>query len=172
MKDVLLLTLGTGVGSGLILGGHLRRGAHSSGSELGLAAIPSPHRDGYVSLESLCSPGALMRILGDPRGKLFERAKGGDEEARSLIGQMYEYLGLAIANTHVLLDLELVLLAGGLARSGAVLREGVQTAFEHICPRDLQFDLRIELAGLSPDTGGVIGAACLWFEETGLLQRI
>jgi len=172
LRDVLLLTLGTGVGGGLMLGGHLRRGAHSSAAEIGLTQVPGTGEEDYVSLESLSSPGALMRELGDPRGHLFERAASGDRKAKALIEQMFRYLGLAVANAHILLDLELVLLAGGLSRSGVVLRDGLRAAFARICPLELQFGLRIDLAALNPDEGGVIGAACLWFEEQGSLQRL
>lgn len=172
LGDVLLLTLGTGVGGGLILGGRLRRGAHSSAAEIGLTQVPGAGTKAYVSLESLSSPGAFMRELGDPRGHLFERAATGDRKAKALIEQMYQYLGMAVANAHILLDLELVLLAGGLSRSGEVLRDGVRSAFARICPSELQLGLRIEMAALHPDEGGVIGAACLWFEEDGSLQRL
>ncbi|MCJ7569435.1 MAG: ROK family protein [Anaerolineales bacterium] len=173
MSDVLLLTLGTGVGGGLLLGGILRRGAHSSGCEMGLMVVPGLQGAGYVTLESLAAPGAIMRRLGEPRGMLFEYAEAeGDDEAISLIEQMYEYLGMTIANVHILLDLELVLLAGGLAGSGQMLCDAVQRSFERICPKNLQFGLRIELANLPPNAGGVIGAACLWFENEGHLPRI
>jgi glucokinase len=170
-RDVLLLTLGTGIGGGLLLDGRLRRGAHSSGSEIGQGMISGPTGE-YRSLEELASPGAMMRRLGEPRGMLFDRASSGDDQAQALIAEMYELLGLSIANAHILLDLELVLLAGGLARSGTVLRDGVKEAFARICPAQLQFGLQIELADLPPDEGGVIGAACLWFEEEKLLPRM
>jgi len=172
LRDVLLLTLGTGVGGGLLLGGRVRRGAHSSAAEIGLTQVPGTGEKKYVSLESLSSPGALMRELGDPRGHVFERAASGDRKANALIEQMYEYLGMAVANAHILLDLELVLLAGGLSRSGEVLRDGLRAAFARICPPELQLGLRIEMAALHPDQGGVIGAACLWFEEKSSLQRL
>ncbi len=113
-----------------------------------------------------------MRQLEDPRGHLFDRAAKGDGKAQALILQMNEYLGMAVANAHILLDLELVILAGGLSNSGPILREGVRESFERICPKELQLGLRIELAGLSPDQGGVIGAACMWFEEEGSLVRL
>ena len=172
LRDVLLLTLGTGVGGGLMLAGHIRRGAHSSAAEIGLTQVPRTDARGYFSLESLSSPGALMRELGEPRGQLFDRAASGDRKASALIEQMYEYLGMAVTNAHVLLDLELVLLAGGLSRSGVVLRDGLRSAFAKICPPELQLGLRIELAALAPDEGGVIGAACMWFEEQGSLPRL
>ncbi len=172
LRDVLLLTLGTGVGGGLMLGGKVRRGARSSAAEMGLTQVPVFPGPAFVSLESLSSPGALMRQLEDPRGHLFDRAAKGDGKAQALILQMNEYLGMAVANAHILLDLELVILAGGLSNSGPILREGVRESFERICPKELQLGLRIELAGLSPDQGGVIGAACMWFEEEGSLVRL
>jgi hypothetical protein len=51
------------------------------------------------------------------------------------------------------------------------LRDGLRAAFARICPSELQLGVRIDLAALHPDEGGVIGAACLWFEEQGCLQR-
>ncbi len=172
LRDVLLLTLGTGVGGGLMLGGRVRRGARSSAAEIGLTQVPVLPGPAFVSLESLSSPGALMRQLKDARGHLFDRAANGDEHAQRLIRQMNQYLGMAVANAHILLDLELVILAGGLSNSGTILCEGVREAFERICPKELQLALRIELAGLPPDQAGVIGAACMWFEEEGSLVKL
>jgi glucokinase len=172
LRDVLLLTLGTGVGGGLMLGGRVRRGARSSAAEIGLTQVPVFPGPAFVSLESLSSPGALMRQLKDAPGGLYERAANGDGHAQALIQQMDQYLGMAVANAHILLDLELVILAGGLSNSGIILCEGVRNAFERICPKELQLGLRIELASLPPDQVGVIGAACMWFEEEGSMDRL
>ena len=59
VDHVLLLTLGTGIGGGLLLDGRLRRGAHSSGSEIGLTVISDSDFGSYLTVESLVSPGAL-----------------------------------------------------------------------------------------------------------------
>lgn len=172
MKDVLLLTLGTGIGGGLMLDGRLRRGAHSSGVEIGLMLLSEARPGSYVTLESLASPGLLVRELGDPRGSLFARAAEGDERAAALIGEMCERVSWAIANAHILLDLELVLLSGGLAQAGEALLHRVRAAFSRICPAEAVFGLRIEIGALPPDKGGVIGAACLWFEHAGRLSPL
>jgi predicted NBD/HSP70 family sugar kinase len=79
---------------------------------------------------------------------------------------------LLIANVHLLLDLELVLVSGGLASAGDELQTGLQTAFQRICPQENKLDLRIELGALPVDTAGVIGASCLWFEKNGFLQTL
>ncbi len=172
MKDVLLLTLGTGIGCGLMLDGRLRRGAHSSGAEIGLMLLPEAQRGSYATLESLASPGLLVRTLGEPRGSLFAREASGDERAAALIDEMCERVAWAIANAHVLLDLELVLLSGGLSQVGEALLHRVRAAFNRICPSDANFGLRIEMGALPPDKGGVIGAACYWFEQSGRLSPL
>ena len=171
VDNVLLITLGTGIGSGLMLDGVIRRGAHSSGSEIGLTVVRDNITGDYVPIEHMVSPGALTQKLGEPAGQLFQFASEGDEKAKSLIDEMFEYLGLMVTDAHLLLDLELVLLSGGLARVGSVLRDGVRAAFTRACPADYQFGLRIELGDLPVEAAGVIGAACLWFEREGWLIR-
>jgi glucokinase len=170
--DVLLLTLGTGIGGGLLLGGRLRRGKNVTGGEIGLSLVPDCSTRTIKPIEAIASPGALVRRLRDPRGHLFERAKAGDRLAQELIEEMYEYLGLLIINAHLLLDLQLVLLSGGLATVGEPLREGIVVAVNRSCPPDYYFDLQVELGALPPDAAGVIGAASLWFEREGLLPAI
>lgn len=171
VDNVLLITLGTGIGSGLLLDGVIRHGAHSSGSEIGLTVVRESITGDYFPVENLVSPGALTQKFGEPSGQLFQFASYGDEKAQTLIEEMFEYLGVLVANAHVLLDLELVLLGGGLARVGPVLRDGVRAAFTRTCPANYQFGLRIELGDLPVDAAGVIGAACLWFEQEGWLVR-
>jgi len=171
-RDVLLLTLGTGIGGGLMLNRRLHHGTHSSAVEIGSTLVASPDYGGYSAVEELSSPGAIMRKLGCPGGLLFEQVEAGREGSRVLAERMNEHLGLLITNVHILLDLELVVLGGGLSASGEVLRQGVAAAFKRLCPPQLQYGLAIELGFLPPHAAGVIGAACLWFEKEGKLDRI
>jgi glucokinase len=172
LQDVLLLTLGTGLGAGLMLGGRIRRGSHSSAAEIGLAQMACPAAPEYVSLETFTSARPLMIELGDPQGDVFAHAAAGEPRAGAFLKDMFEHLGLTITNAHVLLDLELVLFGGGMSRVGEPLINGVREAFERICPCDLQFRLRFASSALGPDHGGVVGAATLWFEEAGILPRL
>jgi glucokinase len=170
-KNVLLLTLGTGIGGGLLLDGRMRCGSHSSSAEIGINLVQDLSGR-YVPAESIASPGALMQRLGEPRGLLFERALAGDAASQQILNEMYEILAVLITNTHLLLDLDLVLLGGGLAAAGRVLRDGLQLAFERTCPPGLQFGLRIELGELPADSAGVTGAACQWFERLGWVDPL
>lgn len=160
--NVLLLTLGTGIGGGLLLNGELRRGSHGMGCEVGMLPFPHPDIHNLSPFERLASPKSIMEQLGDPNGMLYERARAGDQLAQNAIDRMYRLLGWLVTNVHISLDLELVILSGGLASVGKPLQEGVTKAYHQICPTELQFELRIELGMLPVNSAGVIGAACLF----------
>jgi glucokinase len=172
MKNVLLLTLGTGIGGGLLLGGKIWEGTHSSATEVGLTMIGDPINGSVQPVEDLISPGTIMSKLGKSDGLLFERVKKGDRYAQELATEMFQGLGFVITNIHLLLDLELVLISGGLAAVGDSVCDSLQTAFDSICPQQYKFNLRFEIGKLRPDTAGVIGAACQWFERQGILPKI
>jgi predicted NBD/HSP70 family sugar kinase len=103
---------------------------------------------------------------------LFQRLELGDPKAIQLVSEMYQTLGMLITNIHLLLDLELVLICGGLAAVGKQLITGLRNGFQDTCPPNYNFDLKIELGALPVDSAGVIGAACLWFERYGLLPKL
>ena len=171
-KNVLLLTLGTGIGGGLLLNGKVREGSNGSSVEIGLLKFGYPSQGDPISIESLYSPGAIMEQLGDPYGNLFERVEKGISKAKLLESQMYKALGLLIANVHLLLDLELILLSGGVVQAGDKLIDGIRREFRSICPTEYQFGLDIRPGNLQVNTAGVIGAASVWLERASLLPSL
>ena len=171
-RNVLLLTLGTGIGGGLMLDGRLREGPHGTSVEIGPMRLGYPAGQPCASIESLYSPGALMKRLGYPEGHLFDYVRQGDPGARRLADEMFQAIGMLIANIHLLLGLELVLIGGGVAAAGDDLLAGLRREFQRACPAEFQFGLRIELGALPVDTAGVIGAACRWFELSGRLPAL
>lgn len=165
-RSALLLTLGTGIGGGLLLNGELYRGTHSSAVEIGLTRAGHPDSGEIVPVESYASPAAVWKRLGGAQGgDLFELADSGDQRAVDEIGRMYDHLGLLISNIHLLLDLELVVLSGGLAAAGERVAGGVSQAFARHCPAEHQFDLEIVLGELPAEAVGVYGGAALWFVD-------
>jgi glucokinase len=82
---------------------------------------------------------------------------------RAALERVYDLLGLAIANAHVMVDLELVLLSGGMAKMGAGLVVAVARRFHHYCPVAMCDGLRLDLAQLG-EWAGAIGAANLWLD--------
>lgn len=137
--DVAFLSLGYGLGAGLIVGGRPVRGAsHAAGAIAYLApgrledrasgrAIPSRYRDavtraGAAGRGGRPAAGIEQPVWPDARG-VFELAAGGDPIAAAVIDEVVDALGELVVNVAALLDPEVIVLGGGLASSGAVLFE-------------------------------------------------
>jgi glucokinase len=153
-RDLLVLTVGTGIGAGLILGGRLYRGATGIGGEAGHIIVdPGGPRCGCGStgcLEAMGSGSALSRAgreaaRQDPGGTLArlaggagqvtgetvsEAARAGDDTALGLFATTGYWLGIGIASLVSLLDIELVVIGGGLSSAGELLLGPARSAFE------------------------------------------
>jgi len=163
-RDALTLTLGTGIGGGLMLEGRIRRGFHGSAGEIGLTKALKASVDGsakWVALEDLASPGGLSRTVGLSMEKLVNDSNTGDAAARAELEHVFDVLGMAIANAHTLLDLEIVLLSGGMAKMGSELVVAITKKTRQYCPAEWGDNLQLELAQLG-EWAGATGAACLW----------
>lgn len=170
-KDVLLLTLGTGIGGGLLLDGRLRQGRRGVAGEVGLVQFSHPDGSGFTAVESFASPGALANRLGYPGAHLSDLASHLNGHVNSLLAEMYDHIALLIINAHLLLDLELVLLSGGFAENGDALLQGVATAVQRIMPLGTHAP-QISLGALPASSVGVIGAAGYWFALAGHLSHV
>lgn len=123
-SDYLLVTLGTGVGAAVVIGGRPYTGAHGIGGELGHIAVgthgPVCQCGARGCLEAIASAGALARRYGQgvDAEEVAKRAASGDLDAARLWRQALDALALAIVNYSTLLDPELVVIGGGLASAG------------------------------------------------------
>ena len=180
-EDFLLIAIGTGIGSGLVLGGRIRAGESGYGCELGHMTIVHGGRlcgcgnrgclEAYISETAAASfveegSAALRGAVADRRGTrgggaaqaLFELGEAGDKEAEKLAGAMVDVLGAAIGSAVNVLDLTTIVLGGGiapgvLARMDRLARAAESTLFA----RDVG-DLEIVAASRGP-LAGAIGAA-------------
>jgi glucokinase len=170
---VVMLTLGTGVGGGLILGGRPYRGANGSGGELGHIVIgqdgPPCGCGGHGHLESYASgraaDGVAREVLGpgSDAHDLVERALAGEAAAVEGLAGIGRRLGAGIASLLNVFEPELVVIGGGFGAAGELLlgpaREVV--AVEGLTPaRDTVPIVQAELGA----DAGVIGAGVLGFE--------
>src|SRR5919197_842008 len=151
--ELILLTIGTGVGGGLVLGGRPYRGVSGLGAEVGhmiVAPDGAPCSCGSRGcLEAMVSGTALERlgreaVLADPEGGLarragdgevsgplvFEAARAGDPTARALFERMGFWLGVGIASLVTIFDPELVVVGGGLVTTGDLLLGPARTSFK------------------------------------------
>jgi glucokinase len=179
-SDVVMLTLGTGVGGGLILAGRPYRGATGSGAELGHIVVelggPPCGCGGHGHLESYAAGPAADRIARELYGgdedahELLERAKAGEEQAVEALAHIGRYLGAAIATLVNVFEPELVVIGGGFGEAGGELLLGPARellASEGLVPgRDT---VRVVEAQLGSDAG-VIGAAMIGFEALGAVS--
>lgn len=120
--DVVLISVGTGVGGALCVNGKLVRGRHGSAGALGWLNLdrhaPPDPQHGYVELHGSGSAlSDLGRMLTPPRSsyELVARARTGDPVACAAVGYVAEVLGAALASVASIVDPELIVFSGGLA---------------------------------------------------------
>jgi glucokinase len=172
--NVLGVTLGTAVGGALVLAGQLWSGSHGTAGEIGMTylSVPSektPSLTSFVPIESIASAVAIERRAGKICSQVFQDAAQGDAKANQILQEAFQVLALAITNAHLLLDLDLVVLGGGMAKAGGALKDGVSAAFQCTCPPEHSFTLQFELSSLG-GFAGAMGAACMVLETEGHLS--
>lgn len=181
--DFLLIAIGTGVGSGLVLGGALRAGASGYGCELGhMTVLHGGRRCGCGNrgcLEAYISETAARGLVADappalrdrvdahrrqaPGGfaqAIFDLGAGGDADAERLAGAMVEMLGAAIGSVVNVLDLTTIVLGGGIAPAVLARVAGLRQAAAATLFARPESDLTIVAASRGP-LAGAIGAARL-----------
>jgi glucokinase len=167
-----MLTLGTGVGGGLVLDGELYRGWAELGHVVVQAGGPPCQGNchGRGHLEVVASGSAADRAARELYGAeadghlLVERARGGDEAASEKLEQIAAFLGAAIGSFANEFDPEVVVIGGGFGRAaGELVLVPAQRAArsEALAPADET--LRVVPAELGADAG-LIGAALVAFE--------
>jgi glucokinase len=188
-SDVLFVTLGTGIGGGILSGGRLLRGAANFAAEIGHAVV-DPHgppcgcgRRGcweryasgsglgrFARDAALAGQANRVRALagGDPdnvRGEhVVLAAEEGDPDAVAILEEFAWWLALGLGNLANILDPEIIVIGGGLVRAGEALFAPVRAAFnEHL--EGPAYRPAIEIVpALLGDRGGAIGAAALAIE--------
>jgi glucokinase len=170
---LVMFTVGTGVGGGIVIGGRVLRGATGAAAELGhtivgadLRSAPFEVAGGFPqpgSLESLASGSALNLIAAEhavQAGRVIDAARDGDAGARAAIELLGRRLGIGIANAINTFDPELVVVGGGVSAAGEMLLGPArEEAFRHVLT-GVGTRTEIKRARYGP-LAGVRGAALL-----------
>jgi glucokinase len=168
-EDLLLVTLGTGVGGGLVLGGKLFSGPGGMAGEIGHVVVdPNGTVCGCGSrgcLETLASATAarrraVERKLGDDLEELAGAARRADGAERDFFVEIGTDLGRGLAVALTLLDVRLFVVGGGFGAALDLLEPGIRAGLAERSYGRRVGDLRILAAALGPDAGW-IGAARL-----------
>lgn len=173
---VLMLTVGTGIGAGIVSGGHLLHGSHGFAGEVGHIIVepdgPPCGCGNRGCWETVASGRAIERLSreafgeGAPSGTgITELARGGDTTALEVLGEVGRRLGEGIAGLVNVLDPEIVVIGGGVVEAGDLLLEPTRRHFlASIEASEFRPDVPIVPAALGPDAGA-IGAALLALAE-------
>ena len=179
------ITLGTGIGAGIILNGKIWKGFHGVGGEFGhtileVDGVPcSCGNRGCV--EQYCSATAIIRMAREavavhPDSLILEMAQGdparinakividaareADPIAEKVFRRYITYLSMSVANLVNFMDPEIILLGGGVSKAGSILSDAVNLEY----PKYVLFNTlplpKVEIAALSSEAG-IIGAAML-----------
>lgn len=163
-RSAMIMTFGTGIGAGLFLDGRVYSGAHSGSGEIGLWRLSPPPRSGeWLPFEEIAAPGRISRRRGVDFTALFGAWQAGGQETG--LDGIFELIGRAIANAHLLLDLDVVVLSGAIVALGEPFRRAVEERYLDACPDDFRHGLRIRFAELGP-LAGAVGAAALFAEAS------
>lgn len=192
-QDAVLLTIGTGIGGGLLVGGRIVHGSRGAAAELGHMVVdadgpPCPGRcPNHGCLEALVSGHALgvegARVgaerpdsslgaaiaRGEPITGLLvsELAHAGDAAAREVITTMGEHLGLGIVTLANVFNPEVVVVGGGAIGAGEMLLAPARAVVARRALPIAREGLRIVATQFGPEAG-MLGAACLALEAAGV----
>lgn len=161
--NMVFVTLGTGVGGGIVIEGNLLHGTHGSGAEIGHmvlnrneTAVCGCGKRGCV--EQYCSATGISRLarlhgMGDMTCKdIFDAGKAGNPDALTVLDEYYEYLGEFLGSLCSVVDPETVVIGGGVSKAGQVLIDGIVPKFKKYVFHAAS-NVRFTLASLGNDAG-------------------
>lgn len=165
-RDAVMVTLGTGIGGGLVMGGVLQRGTNGFAGEIGHMIVD---RDGIECpcgrrgcWERYASGSSLARAAGVASGEeVVAAARAGDASAVVHLEEFAEWVALGLANLTNLCDPEVIVLGGGVMEARDVLFDTVRARFsEALYSPAFRAHPRLEVAALG-HRAGAIGAALM-----------
>lgn len=176
-RTFMMMTIGTGIGGGIILDGRLWAGADGFAAEFGHLTVlpdgrpcPCGNRgcvEQYSSATALMAIARERGIVSSPEEtveSLAARCVAGDEPVRTLFSEAGKHLGTAVSAVVNLLNPEAIIVGGGVAASFSLMRDSMRKEIDERSYRPSAQRLEI-LAGELGDDAGVLGAAAVAFES-------
>lgn len=183
--NMIMATLGTGVGGGIIINGRPLNGVHGAGGEIGHLVVNKAETEvcgcgKRGCAEQYCSATGVVRLAKRHLAAteqasalrqfenltckdVFDCAKQGDSAAKEVLEQVYDYMGQFLANVCCAIDPEVVVIGGGVSKAGQVLVDGAKRYFDRYIFHASR-DIRFALATLGNDAGAY-GAFKLILDE-------
>ena len=172
--NMVFVTLGTGVGGGIVIEGKLLHGAHGSGAEIGHMVLNRDEtavcgcgkrgcveqycsatgivRMAKLALEASDEDSALRRLSNLTCKDIFDAGKQGDRLALQVLDKYYAYMGEFLADVCCVVNPEVVVLGGGVSKAGDVLLDGLKPYFNKYVFHAAS-NVKFTLAALGNDAG-------------------
>ena len=173
-KNIVMMTLGTGVGGGIILDGKILTGSKGAAGEIGHITVNYDEEDTcncgkkgcleqFASATGIVKEAKRLLLVSDKPSKLrdlqylsakaiFDAAKEGDELADDLVDELTKYLGIAASHIAAVVDPEAFVIGGGVSKAGEILTNRIKQNYE----KNVMFALQnkeFKLAELGNDAG-------------------
>lgn len=179
-KNIVMVTLGTGVGGGIILNGKMLFGVNGAGGEIGHIQVNDTETEvcgcgrkgcleqytsatGIVrmanqALNNTDRPSSLRNVQYVSAKEIFDAAKNGDDLAIELVENHGKCLGKALAQIACVVDPEIFVIGGGVSRAGSIITDTTAKYFQEYCFHACK-KTQFTLATLGNDAG-IYGGAC------------
>lgn len=181
-KDVIFVTLGTGVGGGIIIDGKIYKGCNGAGGELGHVILVHEGKqctcglkgcwEQYASVTALISqtkaameknPESLMVKIAEEKGVIngrtaYDAAKAGDEAAKEVVKKYAEYVAAGAVSMINIFQPEKLIIGGGISREGDYLLDPIRAYCQEHSYKTIGKSTEVMAATLFNDAG-IIGAA-------------
>jgi len=186
VENFMCINLGYGIGSAIVINNRLYGGSSDSSGEFGHMTLekngPQCSCGNHGCLEALASANAMSKkaafliergetsaILDLAGGEMtqinakhiFDAARSGDRLGKELVSEATEYIGIAISGIVNLIDPELIILEGGVAKAGPILLDGIQRIVERRQMKYAGRKLRIVASEIGEDAAAIGAAAVL-----------
>jgi glucokinase len=167
-KNVVMVTLGTGVGGGSIIGGRILPGGHGAAGEIGhmqmrknetavcgcgkkgcleqYASATGIVRLAKLALADTTKPSSLRSLAEVTSKDIFDAAKTGDAMALKLVDTLGEMLGSALAHITAVVDPDVIVIGGGVSKAGQILLDAIEKHYRPAAfhaSRDVDFKLAV-----------------------------
>ena len=155
VDSALFITLGTGVGGGVVLGGKILNGAHGTAGEVGHITVSAPDKapctcGKFGCLEQYASANGIVRVTKNRLAAdncptslrdvepltckdVFDAAKAGDSFAVETLEQIFDYMGEALSSACCVCNPRRVIIGGGVSAAGEYLLDGIKRHFLQHC---------------------------------------
>ncbi len=183
-KNLVILTLGTGVGGAVLVDGHVLRGVGGGAAELGHLTLDYNGVDCNCGskgcLEAYCNIGGTLRTAKEVYRKekppltpkeIAKAATNGDPEAIEVWCRVGEKLGVGIATIINIFNPEIVLVGGGLAEAGEFLMNPALETAATRCYKPSWEEVTVKRAGLR-EQAGIFGASAMAFARDNFFDHV